>query len=103
MLLSYKPYWFPSTPTPPVTNDSYVQLFEDESGKKIQMYENTIGTNLVEAMAITLTDPTGWTDSYVQVAPDSTGKKIQYFENTIGGQTVLAQALVLVDTSGAPV
>lgn len=80
-------------------SQSFVELAPDSTGKKIQMFENVVGSDTVEAMAVSPIDSTGWTDSFVTVA-DGTGKKVQYFENTIGGNTVLAQALVLVDTTG---
>lgn len=98
MLLPYKPYWFgPSTPS----TDSFAELAPDSTGKKVQMFENTIAGNLVEAMAITqVSDLTGWLNSFVEIAPDSTGKKFQYFENVVGSETVDTIAVVLVDTSG---
>lgn len=82
--------------------NSYAELAES-TGPKIQMFENTIGGNTVQAMAVKIQNPSGWSRSYVQVAPDSTGKKFQYFENTINGQVVNAIALVVVDTSGSSV
>ncbi len=82
--------------------DSYVQFTADSTGKKVRMFQNTIGGNTVEAMAITSITPTGYTNSYVQVI-DQTGKKMQYFQNTVGSNTAVALAVVLVDSSGSPV
>lgn len=39
--------------------DSYVQVAPDDSGKKIQTYENTVGGETVEAQAVVLVDSTG--------------------------------------------
>ncbi len=82
-------------------SNSYVELAPDQTGKKVQQYQNTVGANIVDAMAIGLQDSTGWNDSYVEVT-DSDGKKIQYFKNTISGADVYAQALTLVDVTGNP-
>lgn len=82
--------------------DSYVRLSSDSTGKKVQSYANTVGSDTVQAQAVTIIDATGWSDSYVQVAPDSTGKKAQTFLNTISSNSVHALAVVPVDTSGAP-
>jgi len=81
----------------------FVQLQPDSTGKKVQTYENTVGSDAVEAQAVTIIDPTGWSDSYVQVEPDDTGKKAQTFLNTISGNAVHALAVRLVDSTGAPV
>lgn len=86
---------------PVVTNDSYVELPVDSTGKLVQMFENSIAGNIVQAMAITIVDPTSLTNSFVQVADNLGGKKMQYFENTISGEDVHCQAVCLVDTSGS--
>lgn len=39
--------------------DSYVQVAPDSSGKKVQTYENTVGSETVEAQAVVLVDSTG--------------------------------------------
>lgn len=83
--------------------DSYVQLASDLSGKKVQSYQNTVGSDTVQAQAVAIIDATGWSDSYVQVAPDSTGKKAQTFLNIVGSNSVHALAVCVVDTTGAPV
>lgn len=83
--------------------DQYVQLASDSSGKKVQAYENTIGSNTVVACAVVMVSATGATDAFVQVQPDSTGKKIQTFQNTVSGNIVHALAICPVDTSGAPI
>ncbi len=81
--------------------NSYVELAPDQTGKKVQQYQNMIAANTVDAMAIGLQDSTGWNDSYVEVT-DSSGKQIQYFKNTVSGSEVYAQALTLVDITGIP-
>jgi len=82
--------------------DGYVQLQPDQTGKQVQMFENTVSGNVVEAMAVSLIDSTGWSNSFVQCGPDNTGKKMQYYENTVGGTVVEALAVVLVNTAGSP-
>ena len=82
--------------------NNFVELVADGTGKKVQSYLNTIGGDSVEAQAVAIQDPIGWTNSYAQVN-EGVGKKIQYFSNSIGGNTVLAMAVVLVDTTGATI
>ena len=82
--------------------NNFVELVADGTGKNVQSYLNTISGDSVEAQAIAIQDPTGWTNSYVQVN-EGVGKKIQYFSNSISGNTVLAMAVVLVDTTGATI
>ncbi len=81
--------------------NSYVQLAPDQAGKKVQQYQNVIGGNTVDAMAVSTQDSTGWSNSYVEVR-EGLGKKMQYFKNTIGGTEVYAQALVWVGIDGLP-
>lgn len=86
-----------------LSNDSYVELSDDSTGKEVQMFENVITGNTVQAMAITFISAGTLPDSFVQVADNLGGKKMQYFRNTISGQEVHAQAITLVDTSGVPI
>lgn len=83
--------------------DQYVQLASDSSGKKVQSYQNTISTQTVEACAVVVVNPSGYSDAYVQVATDSTGKKMQTFNNTVGANSVHALAVVAVNTSGSSI
>ncbi len=81
--------------------NSYVELAPDQTGKKVQQFQNVVAASNVEAMAVAFQDSTGWNNSYVEVT-DSTGKSIQYFKNTVSGAEVYAQALTLVDITGMP-
>ncbi len=80
--------------------NSIVQVLPDKTGKKVQSFENTIGSNVGQAQAVTPIDATGWINSFVQVQELGTGKKIQHFANTIDGNLVYALALVRVDSTG---
>lgn len=84
--------------------DAFVQLIADGTGKKIQSFENTIGVDVVEAIAVKPVAPAGLGDRFVRINNDSsnTGKKIQHFRNTIAGNVVNALAVVLVDPAGVP-
>ena len=81
----------------------YVQLAPESSGKKVQSYENTVSTQVVEACAASIINPSGYSDSFVRIATDSTGKKIQTFVNTIGVNSVHALACVIVDNTGSSI
>ncbi len=79
--------------------NSYVQLAPDQGGKKVRQFENSIGGNIVEAMAVSAINVAAYSNAFVEVAEGS-GKKVQYFQNTVAGSTVLAQAVVLVNSAG---
>lgn len=80
--------------------NAYAELTES-SGPLIQMDENSISGQTVEAMVCVVVSASGLSDSYVGINEGS-GKLFQYFENTISGTDVNAIAVVPCTPNGIP-